>query len=61
MLQLTDEQILAIQEQKEPLKLVNPRTQEVFVLIRHEVYKLTSKILKKWDDPDDDDLIEAPR
>ena len=59
MIPLTEEQARALEGQKEPLQLVNPHTQEVFVLIRHDVYKLTTKILKKWDDPEDDDLIEA--
>ena len=62
MLQLTREQAQALAAEKEPLKLVNPLTQEVFVLIRQEVYKLTSAIIsgpnrRGWDDPDDDDLI----
>ena len=60
MIELTSEQAKAVAKQKEPLQLVNPQTQEVFVLVRHDVYKLTSKILRKWDDPEDDDLIEAP-
>jgi hypothetical protein len=60
MLELTPEQAKALEQQKEPLKLVNPRTQEVFVLVRNDLYNLTSKILKKWDDPEDADLIEQP-
>lgn len=58
MLELTPEQAQALEKQKEPLRLVNPRTQEVFVLVRHDIFNLTSKILKKWDDPGDADLIE---
>jgi len=57
MVELTEEQIQALEQQKEPLKLVNPHTQEVFVLIRQEIHALTNKILKSWDDPEDDDLI----
>lgn len=60
MIELILEQARAIAQQKEPLQLVNPLTQEVFVLVRHDIYKLTSKVLGKWDDPEDDDLIEAP-
>jgi len=60
MLELTPEQANALEHQKEPLKLVNPRTQEVFVLVRSDLYKLTSQILRKWDDPKDADLIEQP-
>jgi hypothetical protein len=59
MLELTPEQVLAL-EQQTPLKLVNPSTKEVFVLVRQDYYNLTSKILKKWDDPEDADLIEQP-
>ena len=60
MIELTEEQIQAMEIQKQPLHLVNPRTQEVFVLIRHNIYQLTCGIIKTWNDPDDDDdLIEA--
>ncbi len=63
MVALTEEQIQALESQKEPLKLVNPNTQEVFVLIRQEVYKLTCGIIcglnqGGWDDPDDENLIK---
>jgi hypothetical protein len=62
MLPLTEEQVQALEQQKEPLRLVNPRTKEVFVLVRQDVYKLTSAIVggpnrRGWDDPEDDDLI----
>jgi hypothetical protein len=57
MLELTPEQAHALEKQKEPLRLVNPRTKEVFVLIREEIHELTGNILKGWDDPEDDDLI----
>jgi hypothetical protein len=60
MLELTTEQAQALANQKEPLKLVNPHTKEIYVLIRQDVHKLTSQILKKWGDPADDDLIETP-
>ena len=52
-------QVTILSGDNDLLQLVNPHTQEVFVLIRHDVYKLTSKILKTWGDPEDDDLIEA--
>jgi hypothetical protein len=60
MLELTPEQASALERQTDPLALVNPRTQEVFVLVRRDVYNLTRKILKNWDDPEDADLIEQP-
>lgn len=62
MIELTEEQAQALKEQKAPLRVVNPRTQEVFVLIRQEVYDLTRSIVgggpgRVWDDQADDDLI----
>jgi hypothetical protein len=60
MIELTQEQVHAVAAQNEPVQLVNPQTKEVYVLIRRDIYRLTSKILSRWDDPDDDDLIEAP-
>jgi hypothetical protein len=59
MLELTERQVQAIAEQKSPLELVNPATQEVFVLVRKEVYDLTCNIVggrqgQVWDDEDDD-------
>ena len=62
MIELTEQQMLAMEEEKAPLHVMNPRTQEVFVLIRQDVYTLTCKMIggKKgqvWGD-DDDDLIQ---
>jgi hypothetical protein len=62
MIELTEEQMQAMDEQTQgPLRIINPRTKEIFVLIRQDVYKLTSGILRgpnrNWDDPADDDLI----
>ena len=66
MIQLTEEQTRAMEEQKAPLHLVNPHTQEVFVLIRQDVYQLTCSIVgggkdRVWDDEADDDLIRKRR
>jgi hypothetical protein len=62
MIELTEAQVQALKEQKAPLQLVNPATQEVFVLIRKDVYDLTCSIVgggkrRVWDDVSDDDLI----
>jgi hypothetical protein len=62
MIELTDAQIQALDAQKSPLHLVNPRPQEVFVLIRKEVYEVTRSIVgggkgQVWDDEADEDLI----
>jgi hypothetical protein len=59
MLELTERQVRGIAEQKSPLELINPATQEVFVLVRKEVYDLTCNIVggrqgQVWDDEDDD-------
>jgi hypothetical protein len=62
MLELTEAQAQALAAQKAPLHLVNPATQEVFVLVRKEVYDLTCRIVgggkgQVWDDAADDGLI----
>jgi hypothetical protein len=62
MIELTKEQAQALAAQKKPLHLMNPLTQEVFVLIRKDVYDLTCTIVgggrgRVWNDEADDDLI----
>jgi len=61
MIELTPEQAQAMVELKKPLQVLNPLTQEVFVLIRQNVYELVCGTLKPfgrgWDNPADDDLI----
>ena len=62
MIELTPEQAQAMSEQTPPLQMLNPLTQEVFVLIRKDVYDLTCSIVgggkgEVWDDEADDDLI----
>ena len=63
MIQLTEEQALAMDSGKSPLQVLNPRTREVYVLIREDVYKLTCNIIdgpnrRGWGNPADDDLIK---
>ncbi len=63
MIELTREQALAMAAEKKPLHVLNPLTQEVYVLVRQEVYKLTCNIVdgpirRGWVDPADDDLIK---
>lgn len=63
MIELTEEQVKALEQQKAPLQLVHPRTKEVFVLIRKSVYDLTCQAVaggKAWADDGDDDLIRKP-
>ena len=62
MIELTKEQVQALETQKAPLAVVNPVTQEVYILIRKEIYDLTCSIVgggpgRVWDDEADDDLI----
>ena len=62
MVKLTEEQAQAMEEQKNPLHVLNPRTLETFVLIRKDVYDLACVSIggKKsgvWGDDDDDDLV----
>ena len=52
-------------ESPQTFETLNPATQEVFVLIRKEVYDLTCNIVgggqgRVWDDEADDDLIRKP-
>jgi hypothetical protein len=61
MIELTDQQAEAMESQKTPLHVLNPRTREVYVLIRKDVYDLTCDIVsgpnrRGWDH--DDDLIQ---
>lgn len=62
MIELTKEQMRAIETHQSPLHVVNPETKEVFVLIRKTVYDLTCGIVggqrgRVWDDDADNDLI----
>jgi hypothetical protein len=62
MIPLTDEQVMATAETSSPLQVLNPKTREVYVLIRKEVYDLTRSIVgggpgQVWDDAADDELI----
>ena len=62
MIELTEEQVVALEKQQAPLQLINPRTREVYVLVRRNVYDLTCAVVgggkgKPWDDEADNDLI----
>jgi hypothetical protein len=58
MIELNEDQQRALREaDKGPVKVVNPATQEVFVLVRQDVYELVRKIIdgpnrRGWDDPE---------
>jgi hypothetical protein len=62
MIEMTPEQAQAMAAQKTPLRLRNPLTQEVYVLIPEKVYELTCSIVgggkgQVWDDEADEGLI----
>jgi hypothetical protein len=62
MIQLTEEQVQALAAQKSPLQVMDPATQQVYVLVRKDVYDLVCSIVgggpgRAWDDEADDDLI----
>ena len=61
MIELTPEQVQAV-EQEEPLPVVvNPKTREEFVLVRKDRFEAMQKwmapLKRRWDNPADDDLI----
>ena len=65
MIELTKSQVSAMTLQQVPLHLVDPATQEVYVLIRKDVYDLTCGIVaggtrRVWADDADDDLVSRP-
>ena len=61
MIQLTQEQVAALNASEQPPVAGDPQTGQEYLLIRREVYELVRGTLKPygrgWDDPDDDDLI----
>jgi hypothetical protein len=61
MIELRDDQLLALDGQQQPPVAVDPRTGQEYLLIRREIYELVRGTLKPygrgWDDPADDDLI----
>jgi hypothetical protein len=61
MLELTHEQIQALDAPPQPPTLVDPRTGQQYLLIRRDIYDKVRSILapfgRAWDNPADDDLI----
>ena len=55
MLELTAEQIRAVEQVEQPPLLLNPKTQEEFVLVRKDVFERMRKVMRPldrgWDDP----------
>lgn len=61
-IELTEQQQQAIAGEP-TARVVNPRTQERFVLIREDVYETLRKVVepfnRNWDNPADDDLVKS--
>ncbi len=61
MIELTKEQVQALDAAEQPAVAVDPRTGHEYLLIRREVYNKVRLMLKPfgraWDNPEDDDLI----
>jgi hypothetical protein len=63
MIELTDDQLQVLDQQRQPAAAIDRRTGQVYRLIKQEVYDLVCGTLKPygrgWDDPADDDLIRT--
>jgi hypothetical protein len=61
MIQLTPEQLQALDAPEQPAVAVDPRTGQEYLLIRREVYEKVRSVLKPlgraWENSADDDLI----
>src|SRR5438105_1092150 len=61
VIELTPEQLQALDAPEQPTVAVDPRTGQEYLLIRREIYELVRRTLKPygrgWDDSADDDLI----
>lgn len=61
MIRLTEEQAEALRRGEQPPLVVDPRTQEEFVLLPRDRFEAMQKwvvpLKRRWDDPGDDDLI----
>ena len=61
MIELTQQQSLALGREKQPIAAVDPQTGQVYRLIRQEIYDIACSSLKSqaWgqDDDGDEDLI----
>jgi hypothetical protein len=64
MIELTEEQAEALTRSEQPPLVVDPRTQEEFVLVRRDRFEAMQKwvasLKRRWDEPGDDDLIRKP-
>ena len=64
MIELTSEQLRALDSEKQPLAAVDPRTGQIYRLIKQDVYELTCRIIgggpgQVWGDEDDDLILSS--
>jgi hypothetical protein len=61
IIELSQEQLQALDAPEQPAVAVDPRTGEEYLLIRREVYEKVRSVLapfgRAWENPADDDLI----
>ena len=61
MIELRDDQLQALDMEAQPATVLDPRTGQVYRLIKEEVYKVVCGIInpfnRNWGNPADDDLI----
>jgi hypothetical protein len=64
MIELTEEQAVALAQAEQFPLVVDPRTQKEFVLVPRDRFEAMQKwvasLKRRWDDPADDDLIRKP-
>jgi hypothetical protein len=57
MIELTTEQVRAVETSANPPEMVNPRTGEAFILLRKDIYERIRQVIAEtneradWDDP----------
>jgi hypothetical protein len=61
MVELKEDQWQALNGQEQPPIVIDPKTGQIYRLIKQEIYELARGILKplgqNWDNPADDNLI----
>ena len=61
MIELREDQVQALNGQEQPPIVIDPKTGQIYRLIKQEIYELARGILKplgrNWDNPADDNLI----
>jgi hypothetical protein len=64
MIELTEQQAEAVAQADTLPVMVNPKTQEEFILVRKDRFEAMQKWLaslkRNWDNPGDDELIRKP-